>query len=192
MKVTPVQGIIPIQAAYRIAERYDRHRDLRTGHRADQVELSPIFQAYAVPAANSQNQVNIKPGEVYSFGSINGKPLRFRLHSNGLIETNFSPMIQASAPGTSVTPYQYAAAMHHRSYTEEEHREANRLISRLMDLLDLSANKMTMEEYRSRESSPYSVSTAKLLEHLGINPAEVFTINGVRYRFNNGILTRLS
>ncbi|GFR39217.1 hypothetical protein PRECH8_25130 [Insulibacter thermoxylanivorax] len=192
MRISSVSDITANQVSFGIAtDHYDR-RDLRTGHRADQVELSPIFQAYAVPAANSQNQVNIKPSEVYSFGSINGKPLRFRLHSNGLIETNISPMIQASAPGTSVTPYQYAAAMHHRSYTEEEHREANRLISRLMDLLDLSANKMTMEEYRSRESSPYSVSTAKLLEHLGINPAEVFTINGVRYRFNNGILTRLS
>lgn len=117
--------------------------------------------------------------KVFSLGSINGKALQISLHSSGLIETNFSPLIRQSAPGSSVTSYQFEAALHYRSYTEEEHREANQIIGPLQDLLDLTEDKMSIEQYHARETIPYVSSTEKLLEHLGINPVKAFAINGV-------------
>ncbi len=162
----------------------------------DEVTLSArytILEMATEPVVNqSTNSITIEPDKAYSLGEVNGKPLRFRLFQDGGFETNFSLRLShdpETSVGKPVTAYEANAAKIFDSYSAEEHRQENRLMGRLMHLLQVADGKISVEQFNEYKSA-HVASTQELLVAMGIDINRTFAINGVDFSLENGHLKR--
>ncbi|KOY82800.1 hypothetical protein I6G82_12655 [Lysinibacillus macroides] len=131
------------------------------------------------------NAICIEYGVYYHLGTINGKPLNGTALTGGGFNSNFSPMIWKSEPGTRVTPEQEAALRRHKSYSQAERQGANELVHVLMTLKRLGDGGSLAT---INKDAMFMQNFSRFAKGVGLDISKPFTINGKLFSYSKGSL----
>lgn len=151
---------------------------------------SAIFQGPTpTQLVNTQkNSITISNGVYYHIGTVNGKPLNGTPLTGGGFNSNFSPQIFVhpdTPAGTPLTPEQLESLRIHKFYSQQEHQEANKLVSIFMSLVRLADGKSSVE---SMKIPDFAQNFPKFAEGVGLDLTQPFSINGKSFVYSNGEL----
>ncbi|MGE7111190.1 hypothetical protein [Lysinibacillus sp. NPDC047702] len=189
------QNATPFEIKSQDVDSKETEIELSRKKHAEFVQSSNAIFEGATPTqlVNTQtNSITISKGVYYRIGTVNGKPLNGTPLTGGGFNSNFSPQIFVhpdTPAGTPLTPEQLESLRIHKSYSQQERQEANKLVSIFMSLVRLADGKTSVESMNTPE---FTQNFPKFAEGVGLDLTQPFSINGKSFVYSNGELRSIA
>jgi len=138
------------------------------------------------------NSVEIRKGDVFSLGEYQGRKIIAKRKDNGyLFSSNGGGAIKYT--GSRVTARQERIANIVGSFTKEQHQAAGRTTAVLSSLVLVADGKESVNFFNEKFSSTEynDIDVKKEISRIGLNVNDIFTVNGKKFKFDEGNLVNL-
>lgn len=139
-----------------------------------------------------KNSININLDQEIDLGNLNGKPIKMKIKNNSM-EWSGSPAIPDHLPGSKLTSEQAAAIEASKAYSASEFDAINPILMVTQDLFFITKKGFDVGYFESHMNQ-FKIPTTVIengLERLGLNPKEVFTVNGRSFKLEGNKLIEI-